>query len=178
MLISGGNMNIINKRIRSLIIEIIFLSVLVIVSGMYWSKLEINQSLSTKYLNERNFEPLSMDITNNIDMLYPTNDYTNSYIDIKLENKTDIDKEYVIYLIIDDTYINTNYLKIKINNNNDYLNNLENVSIKGKTYYVISENVSKNNTIENIKCYLWLTDETPNTEQNKNINFTFKIDEI
>ena len=167
----------INKKIIGTILEIIFLTFLIIFSNKMWNNLSINKSASTLFSNQRNFTPLVLNIKNNITELYPGKDITNDYIELEIQNKTDIDKEYVIYLIINNSEINTNYLKLKINNKEDYLNKYEKIKLKGKIYYVIDENISKNNTIFKEKCYIFLSDETPNSEQNKNIEFSFQIDE-
>lgn len=171
----------INKKIINTISEIVFLIILIVITNITWDNLTINQSVSTKYIN-KNSSNLELNIKEfHLNDLYPTNleqEINNNYIELEIQNSSNNSKYYVIYLIIEKSELNIDYMKIKINNNTRYLNELEKITIKNKIYYTLEENISYNNSIIDKKCYIWLAEETPNSEQNKNLQISFKIDEI
>ena len=68
--------------------------------------------------------------------------------------------------------------KTRLNNIIEYLNNLEYTIFDNETYYFIEENLIKNNSEKKSKYYIWLSEETPNTEENRELNFYFKINEF
>ncbi len=171
----------INKKIFNILLEIMILTSVIFITNIIWDYLPINQSASTIYLNNKNNMQLKIETENNIKLLYPTNsnNISNSYVKLNIVNRTDIDKEYALYLVVDNSKINTNYIKVKIDENNEeYLNNLEYTIFDNETYYFIEENLIKNNSEKKSKYYIWLSEETPNTEENRELNFYFKINEF
>lgn len=133
----------INKKIINTISEIVFLIILIVITNITWDNLTINQSVSTKYIN-KNSSNLELNIKeSHLNDLYPTNleqEINNNYIELEIQNSSNNSKYYVIYLIIEKSELNIDYMKIKINNNTRYLNELEKITIKNKTYYTLEEN--------------------------------------
>ena len=163
----------INKRIFNISLEIIILTTIIFITNIIWDDLPINKSASTIYLNSKNNMQLKIETENNSD------DNSNSYVKLNIINKTDIDKEYVLYLVVNNSKINTNYIKIKIDENKEeYINNLEYTIFDNETYYFIEDNLIKNNSEKKSKYYIWLSEETPNTEENRELSFYFKINEF
>ena len=166
----------INKKINSIILEILLIIVIVVSTNIYWDNLIINKSFSTKYINNR---MLSLSINEHISELYPAVTFNdNNYIELKVQNSSNLNKEYVMYLIIENSTLDLNNLKINYNNKDYYLNDLEKINLYGKTYFTLEENVIKRDSVINKKCYFWLAEETSNNEQNKSFQISFDIDEI
>lgn len=169
----------INKKIFYLVFEIISLISIIFVTNNVWDKLEVNSSTSAlAYTSESN---LLLNVDNNLSALTPIDDSCvnkDEFININIYNVNNFSKNYNLYFIIKDNSLNTNYLKVIINNEINYLNELESNTINNVTYYKIDTNKVDKQSIKNIKLYLYLASETPNSEQNKNMNIDFKIEEI
>lgn len=169
----------INKKIFYLVFEIISLISIIFVTNNVWDKLEVNSSTSAlAYTSESN---LLLNVDNNLSALTPIDDSCvnkDEFININIYNVNNFSKNYNLYFIIKDNSLNTNYLKVIINNEINYLNELENNTIDNVTYYKIDTNKVDKQSNKNIKLYLYLASETPNSEQNKNMNIDFKIEEI
>lgn len=157
-----------NKQIFNTIIEIIILTLFIIFTNKVWDNLSINKSISTTYLNEKNLIPINYNIENNIK--YLNNNYNeNEYIKFNIYNESDIDKDYTIYLIIDNN-TNIDDIKIMINNEEKYITDLEYLTLNNEIYYIIEENTIQNNNSKEEKLYIW-----NNNDNYKDISFKLDL---
>ena len=112
----------IDKKIISLVVEIIFMSFILVVTYIIWGKIDLSKysTIASRYAN--NGEGLEV---------------------ILKENESDVkEKEYVLYLGVKDSYnLNKKDLKIKYLDRLTYLENLDNYKTNNITYYILDNNI-------------------------------------
>lgn len=171
----------INKKIFYLIFEIVSLISLIFITNNVWNKLDTRAS-KVAYAYSNYESELYINVDNNLSPLIPVDDdkvNEEETINIEIINTNKTNKEYNLYFIIkDDTTLNKNYLKIKINNEVNYLKELKNQNKDGYTYYKITTGKINKQSKNLVALNLYLSSETPNGEQGKNMNINFKIEEI
>jgi len=103
---------------------------------------------------------------------------TNQLI-IELHNPSQIKKQYALYLRINnDTTVDRSYLKINTNLETKNISCLENYKKELNLYYLIKTGVIYPSEKIKETAYIWLSEETPDTEQNKILNFDLYLEEI
>lgn len=171
----------INKKIFYLIFEIVSLISLIFITNNVWNKLDTRAS-KVAYAYSNYESELYINVDNDLSPLIPVDDdkvNEEETINIEIINTNKTNKEYNLYFIIkDDTTLNKDYLKIKINNEVNYLKELKNQNKDGYTYYKITTGKINKQSKNLVVLNLYLSSETPNSEQGKNMNINFKIEEI
>ena len=105
----------IDKKIISLVVEIIFMSFILVVTYIIWGKIDLSKysTIASRYAN--NGEGLEVIFK---------------------------EKEYVLYLGVKDSYnLNKKDLKIKYLDRLTYLENLDNYKTNNITYYILYNNI-------------------------------------
>ncbi len=171
----------INKKIFYLIFEIVSLISLIFITNNVWNKLDTRAS-KVAYAYSNYESELYINVDNDLSPLIPVDDdkvNEEETINIEIINTNKTNKEYNLYFIIkDDTTLNKDNLKIKINNEVNYLKELKNQNKDGYTYYKITTGKINKQSKNLVALNLYLSSETPNSEQGKNMNINFKIEEI
>lgn len=121
----------IDKRIISLVVEIIFMSVILVVTYIIWGKIDLSKysTIASRYAN--NGEGLEVILKED-----------GSSVTLEVSNSDVNKKEYVLYLGVEDAYnLNKKDLKIKYLDNLIYLENLDNYKANNITYYILDNNI-------------------------------------
>ena len=121
----------IDKRIISLVVEIIFMSVILVVTYIIWGKIDLSKysTIASRYAN--NGEGLEVILKED-----------GSSVTLEVSNSDVKEKEYVLYLGVEDTYnLNKKDLRIKYLDNLTYLENLDNYKANNITYYILDNNI-------------------------------------
>lgn len=169
----------INKKIFYLIFEIISLLLIIFITNNLWNKMTAREvNVAYAYTNE---SKLILNVDNNLSSLVPIDDdkiSNEEVINIEIININNIKKKYNLYFVIKDTNLNEDYLKIRLNNEINYLKDLKFKEEDGFSYYKITSGNIDKQSKEIVVLNLYLSSETPNSEQGKNMNIRFKIEEI
>lgn len=172
----------INKLIFYTIFETIMLIALIISTYFLWGTFDNTpKDIAYAYTNPK--ANLSLDLENNLKPLIPIKDEEainkNNQISLKLNNNGKTQKQYCIYLKINEnTNLDIKYLKISIKEEPRYLYTLENFEYNNERYYIISKGLIDSNIEKTQNLYIWLSEETPNVEQNKELKFTISVEEM
>lgn len=121
----------IDKKIISLVVEIIFMSFILVVTYIIWGKIDLSKysTIASRYAN--NGEGLEVILKEN-----------ESDVTLKVSNSDVKEKEYVLYLGVKDSYnLNKKDLKIKYLDRLTYLENLDNYKTNNFTYYILDNNI-------------------------------------
>ena len=121
----------IDKRIISLVVEIIFMSVILVVTYIIWGKIDLSKysTIASRYAN--NGEGLEVILKED-----------GSSVTLEVSNSDINEKEYVLYLGVEDAYnLNKKDLRIKYLDNLTYLENLDNYKADNITYYILDNNI-------------------------------------
>lgn len=121
----------INKKIIYLISEIAFLSFILVLTYIIWGKIDLSKysTIASRYTN--NGEGLEVILKEN-----------ESDVTLKVTNSDVKEKEYVLYLGVEDVYnLNKKDLKIKYLDRLTYLENLDNYKTNNITYYILDNNI-------------------------------------
>lgn len=121
----------IDKKIISLVVEIIFMSFILVVTYIIWCKIDLSKysTIASSYAN--NGEGLEVILKEN-----------ESDVTLKVSNSDVKEKEYVLYLGVKDSYnLNKKDLKIKYLDRLTYLENLDNYKTNNITYYILDNNI-------------------------------------
>lgn len=121
----------INKKIIYLISEIAFLSFILVLTYIIWGKIDLSKysTIASRYTN--NGEGLEVILKEN-----------ESDVTLKVSNSDVKEKEYVLYLGVEDVYnLNKKDLKIKYLDRLTYLENLDNYKSNNITYYILDNNI-------------------------------------
>ncbi len=169
-----------NKRIFYICFEIIILIIFIPVSYLWWNIFDHSTSSAIAKEYAAYDSKLEINTKSNITNLVSLKDEDKmGLVNITINNNSNLKKEYNLYLKFDnDTELNKNYLKLSINNNVYNLNELKNFTKGQYTYYLINTSNIKSNGKNLHNVYLFLSKDTPNTEQNKNFNIAFNVEEI
>lgn len=167
----------INKLIRGTVFEIIVLISVVTASYFVWDNLDLEEARNMAYAYSNYNANLNLQINNNIDSLVAYNE--NNNIDLSIYNSNKIEKKYTLYIRVNklNTTVDLNYIKVYYNNNEYSINDLY-VFDKGdyKYYKLVSDSIdSKDN--ERLKVSIYLSDDAPSTQINKEFNFNFYVEE-
>ncbi len=128
-----------------------------------WKNLMINKSLSN-LITFNNYEILKVKTKNN---------------NVCIINDSKNEKKYILYLVISKNKLNEENIKIIIDNKEKHIKHLEYISFYNETYYKIEENIINKNSLIKKHFNLSITNELiENINEDKSINFQFKIDEI
>lgn len=172
-----------NRIIFYTIFETITLIITLGVTYHMWDNFKIDESAKIAYSYTNKNEKISIKVDNNFKELIPLNDNLafnnkNNFI-IELYNPSEIKKQYALYLKINDnTNLDLNYLKINKNSDKEFVRKLENYKKELNSYFLIKNGIIKSKETLYNEVYIWLTEETPNTEQNKILDFNFYLEEI
>lgn len=171
----------INKKIFYLIFEIVFLISLIFITREIWNNLD-TRAAKVAYAYTSYESDLIINVNNNLSPLVPVDDNNvneEETINIEINNINKTNKEYNLYFVIkENTTLNKDYLKIKIKNEVNYLKELKTKNENGSTYYKIFTGKINQQSKNLITLNLYLSSETPNNEQGKNVSFNFIIEEI
>ena len=172
-----------NKIVYYIIFEVFALIITIFTTYYMWENFEIKESAQIAYSYTHKEEQLTLNLKNNLTELMPLQDKnamkeTNN-ITIEINNPRQIKKQYALYLIINSkSTINKKYLKINIGAENKYIKDLENFKKEQKSYYLLKNGIiNKKETIKE-EIHIWLTDDAPNTEQNKILDFNLYLEEM
>lgn len=173
----------INKLIFYTTFEIIALAIMLLSTFFIWNNFEMEESAEIAYSYTNKNERLVLDVNNNLSVLAPMKDKDGinekSKVNLSIYNVSKINKRYNLYLTIDDsTTLSTKYLKISSGENPQYLFKLEKFYKDNQMYYFIKTDEIKSKENINLDLYIWLSEETPNEEQDKNLNLSFKVEEM
>lgn len=173
----------INKLIFYTIFEIVALSIMIISTFFVWNTFNIDKSAQIAYSYTNRNERLTLEIKTALSPLSPIKDIDgiseNNKVSLNINNVSKINKRYNLYLTVNETTsLNTKYLKISLGEDIYYLYNLEKFIKDQKVYYFIKTDEIKSKETINLNIYLWLSEETPNEEQNKNLDLSFKVEEM
>ena len=166
----------INKIIFYTIFESIMLLIVIITTYFIWDTFD-NESIkiASSYLNPK--EKLEIEVKNNLEKITKTKKENNN-IEIHLKNNGEIKKLYYIYMKINkDSDIDTKYIKINLEEER-YLYTLENYVKNGEKYFILKSGIidKKEEILENL--HIWLTEETPENELNKTLNFEINVEKV
>ena len=116
----------IDKKIISLVVEIIFMSFILVLTYIIWGKIDLSKysTIASRYAN--NGEGLEVILKEN-----------ESDVTLKVSNSDVKEKEYVLYLGVKDSY-NLNKKDLK---RLTYLENLDNYKTNNITYYILDNNI-------------------------------------
>lgn len=173
----------INKEITKCIIEIITLIFIVIFTYPVLHMIRESEGAKiAEYYDNYEASDVTLYYEKKADLnnLYPvTNEYALNNLDysiINVINNTKENKKYNLMLIVEkNSTLDINYLMININGKTLKLSDCYYTENNYITYYLIDSNTIKTNTINYNKIYIWLNSDTPNSEQNKNLNINFAI---
>ena len=121
----------IDKKIISLVVEIIFMSFILVLTYIIGGKIDLSKysTIASRYTN--NGEGLEVILKEN-----------ESDVTLKVSNSDVKEKEYVLYLGVKDSYnLNKKDLKIKYLDRLTYLENLDNYKTNNITYYILDNNI-------------------------------------
>ena len=127
----GGGYEAFDKKIISLVVEIIFMSFILVLTYIIWGKIDLSKysTIASRYAN--NGEGLEVILKEN-----------ESDVTLKVSNSDVKEKEYVLYLGVKDSYnLNKKDLKIKYLDRLTYLENLDNYKTNNITYYILDNNI-------------------------------------
>ncbi len=146
-----------NKRIFYLSLEIVLLIIFIILSYIWWEI--FNQDKSAQIADYYNNK-----------LTINTQQTKNKNINLTINNKSKLKKEYNLYLKYDNNNnIDKNNLKISLNNKTYNLTKLENFTKGNFTYYLINTYMIKSNTQNNYDIHIY---------PNENLNINFNIEEL
>ena len=173
----------INKEITKCVIEIISLMFIVILTYPVLHIIgETEGAKIAEYYDSYESSEVTLYYEKKADLnnLYPvTNEYAINNLDysiINVINNTKENKKYNLMLIVEkNSTLDTNYLMININGNTLKLSDCYYTENDYITYFLIDSNIIEKNAINYNKIYIWLNSDTPNSEQNKNLNINFDI---
>ena len=170
----------INKLIFYTIFETILLTALIFSTYFIWNTFE-EKTIFFAYNNQKN--TVTLQIENKIELLTRNKDTKaineNNKIIMYINNNGKIKKQYYTYLKVnEETNLDTKYLKISLNEEIKYLYTLENFTKNNERYYIISKGIINDNEKITQDIYLWLSEETPQIEENKIYNFEINVEEM
>ena len=121
----------IDKKIISLVVEIIFMSFILVVTYIIWGEIDLSKYSTIASIYANNGEGLEVILK----------EYE-SDVTLKVSNSDVKEKEYVLYLGVKDSYnLNKKDLKIKYLDRLAYLENLDNYKTNNITYYILDNNI-------------------------------------
>lgn len=168
----------INKLITKKILEILIVTAFVFLSLPLWDHFEKQNAfaLASAY-STTNY--LSLDIENPINYsMYPmTDDFAMQKLGpchLKVINDTLTNENYVLYLTIaKNSTIDYHYLKISINNQIHFLENLITKTDTNNYYFALDQD-SLLGDAKNYEIKLWLDEKTGDEMQNKELIMSFE----
>jgi len=173
----------INKIIFYTSFEVIVLTTILLLTYFVWNTFEIDKNAQIAYYYTNPSKYLSLKVESNIKLLSPQkNDEAindNNKIELKINNISLIPKKYYIFMTIQNTHdLDINYLNLNINNQTYKTSDLKQFIKKENTYYLLLEEIIKPENTDTHNLYFWLSEETPDEEQNKELRFEFNIKEV
>lgn len=178
-------MDLVNKNIIRLIVEIIITISLVFISIPVWNNINNNTSYASMadYYNTGSYEKLSIYKIQDMDTktMIPTSDneaLKKQGTIIAIRNGSNYNISYNLYLKISkNSTINKNNLKISVN---DKIYNLSKLYKKDNDkyyFYILDNNTVKKNMGNKYDIKLWLNETTGNNEQGKLLIYDFMYEE-
>lgn len=127
--------NYINKRIISLVVEIVFMLIVLVSTYFIWDKIDLNKysSIAGSYAGGDVLDVYYLESENNV------------YLEISNNNSSK--KEYVLYLGVKNN--SSEDIKIKYLDNITYLDELDSYEDNNITYYILDNSIINNNETKN-----------------------------
>lgn len=147
------------RKLKMSLYKEIFLTLLFVLGSIpLWLNFNMDETakIAKSYANYKyvNYELLEDNVTY---ALAPMSDedayYTADIANVIVYNNSNTEEDYTVYLIFEDT-IETDYLKISINENITYLKDFDYEVKDGKRYYtIVKDNIVASK--ENYQIYMW-----------------------
>lgn len=172
-----------NKIIFYTILETVTLITMLAITYILWGTFDVKESTQIAYSYTNPKEKLTINIENKFNNLLPEKDEKaiseENYINIKINNPSKIKKQYALYIKVkDSSTVDKKNIKVYIKDNIAYLTSLQNYNKGEATYYLLSNGIIKNEETINEKLYIWMSIDTPNTEQGKTLDFDLYLEEM
>ena len=173
----------IEKRIRSLVFEMVTIVLIVIVSYFVWDNIDYSNEAQIAYAYSNYNTMINVIMNNNIKVLSPTADEESSEldtVDYTLTNSNSVAKDYNLFIKYDNknSNLDKNYLKVNYEGKTFYLNSLKTIERDGYSFYLLTSDTIEKKSSEKDSMILYLAEETPSTEQNKTLSFSLYAEEI
>ena len=142
-------MNILDKRIFYLSIEIICIGFSILITNQYWKTLNLEESASIAYLYAN---------VNSLNLNYNETNYQGEKtVNINIVNSGEENKKYNLYIKVNKKNIDVNNNYIRLKENNYKLNNFESYTDTKYTYFLIDTSKIEKNSINTFKLKTNLT---------------------
>ena len=142
-------MNILDKRIFYLSIEIICIGFSILITNQYWQTLNFEESASIAYLYT-NINTLNLNYKE-------TNYHDEKTVNINIVNSAEEAKKYNLYIKVNKKNIDVNTNYVEFNKNKYSLNKFESFTDNKYTYYLINNAKIEKNSINTLKIKTNLT---------------------
>lgn len=142
-------MNILDKRIFYLSIEIVCIGFSILITNQYWQTLNLEESASIAYLYAN---------VNSLNLNYNETNYQGEKtVNINIVNSGEENKKYNLYIKVNKKNIDVNNNYIRLKENNYKLNNFESYTDTKYTYFLIDTSKIEKNSINTFKLKTNLT---------------------
>lgn len=171
----------INKLISHLVMEMVMLVAAIIGTYFVWDNIDMENEAKMAYAYSNYDARLTLNTKNSIEALIPeSDDDAENNVILSLANSNSIIKKYDLYFVYNNkvSQLNKDYIKISLNGNAHYLNELESYESGMFTYYKLESSSIKKKSDKDLNIKIYLAIETPNSEQGKTASFTFNVEEI
>lgn len=173
----------IEKRIRSLVFEMVMIVCIIIGSYFVWDSFDYSREAQIAYAYSNYNTDLTVVINKNISALYPVEDESAkmlSPLNFTVNNTDKSKKEYGLYFKVNsqNTTLDIDYLKVQYKGETYSLKNAKTMTKDSNTYYLITKEMIAKKTSINNNMVIYLDIDTPDEEQNKTLSFSIYAEEI
>lgn len=168
----------INKSIRQIVIEMIFIIMLVIVTYFVWDNLDNSILRKEAYAYSTYNANLNLKVNDNLNNILAFSSDNN--VNLSIYNHNKVEKKYVLYIRInkEKTTIDTNYVKLSYLDNTYNLKDLDSFDKGIYSYYKLYTDTVNSKETNLMDLSLYLSEDTPNSESSKDLLFNFQVEEL